>query len=132
MEPKKQKKYAPEARIPTKEFVKREAEIAYAQQRQQRQQRAANTQGHPVDGIVGGVANGVGRTVGGVTQGVGNTVGHAVGGVNKTLGDTTKALGKGDVLGTVGGVTGGLGQTVGGVGKGLVSRLCFLFPVGVV
>lgn len=110
-EEKKQKKYAPGANVSTAELVKKQQKErdyqTYLAQKQERTLKKAGL-GGVVDGAVGGV---------------GNTLGAAVGGVGQTVGNTTKALGKGDVLGGVGGLTGGLGKTVGGVGRGLVCVL---------
>lgn len=114
---KKQKKYAPEARIPTSEFVQREMRMSGALAPSQYQRRDTGEGGGPVN-----------RTVGAVTSGVQDTLGQTVGGVGRTVGDTTAAVGRGDVLGAVGGATGGLGKTVGGVGRGLVSSSCVLRP----
>ncbi|KAK3326043.1 hypothetical protein B0H66DRAFT_549979 [Apodospora peruviana] len=136
---KKEKKYAPEAHVPTSRFASAVQNTVDSVGRVpgdvvggagQAVKGVTDTVGRTAEGALGpglgkpvrGVTNGVGKTVTGATNGVQTTLGNAAGGVGKTLGDTTGALGKGDALGAVGGLTGGLGQTVGGVGKGLVSR----------
>lgn len=125
---KKEKKYAPEARVPTKQFLAETVENvgkgsgAVVGGVGQTAKGVTDTVGRTVEGVTGPE---LGRPVKGVTDGVGKTLTGATDGLQTTLGDTTGALGRGDVLGTVGGVTGGLGKTVGGVGRGLVSQPAF-------
>lgn len=117
---KKEKKYAPEAMIPTSRFVGNVGKTVGGalDTTGQVAKGVTDTVGRTAEGALGG---GVGKTVGAAAGGVGDTLGAATGGLGQTVTGATDGLAKGGPLGAVGGVTTGLGNTVGGVGKGLVS-----------